>query len=96
MATPEQRRLEPKEIRRFGSGRESFLTPDLTKIQTVSYEAFLQDEIAADKAEGPGARGRAARDLPDRELRQADLRWSTSATSWASRATRPTNAASCG
>lgn len=36
MATPEKRRLEPQEIRRFGSGREPFLTPDLTEIQTVS------------------------------------------------------------
>jgi DNA-directed RNA polymerase subunit beta len=54
MATPEQRRLEPTEIRRFGSGRESFVTPDLTKIQTVSYEAFLQDDAAPDKRKDHG------------------------------------------
>ena len=54
MATPEQRRLEPKEIRRFGSGRESFVTPDLTKIQTVSYSAFLQDDVPSDKRKDQG------------------------------------------
>ncbi len=54
MATPEQRRLEPNETRRFGSGRESFVTPDLTKIQTVSYSAFLQDELTSDKRKDQG------------------------------------------
>ncbi len=57
MATPEKRRLEPKGIRRFGSGRESFLTPDLTKIQTVSYAAFLQDETPAEKRKDQGLEG---------------------------------------
>ncbi len=54
MATPEKRRLEPTATRRFGSGRESFLTPDLTKIQTVSYAAFLQDEVPAEKRKDQG------------------------------------------
>lgn len=49
MATPEQRRLMPKQVRRFGSGRDSFLTPDLTQIQTASYRVFLQDDVAPDK-----------------------------------------------
>lgn len=57
MATPEKRRLEPKATRRFGSGRESFLTPDLTKIQTVSYAAFLQDEVPAEKRKDQGLEG---------------------------------------
>jgi DNA-directed RNA polymerase subunit beta len=57
MATPEKRRLEPKEIRRFGSGRESFLTPDLTKIQTVSYAAFLQDDVPPEKRKDQGLEG---------------------------------------
>ncbi len=57
MATPEKRRLEPKEIRRFGSGRESFLTPDLTKIQTVSYAAFLQEETPLEKRKDQGLEG---------------------------------------
>ena len=42
MAVTSQRRLATHEVRRFGSGRESFSIPDLTKIQTESYERFLQ------------------------------------------------------
>jgi len=49
MATPEQRRLMPKQVRRFGTGRESFVTPDLTQIQTASYRAFLQEDAAPDR-----------------------------------------------
>jgi DNA-directed RNA polymerase subunit beta len=54
MATPEQRRLAPTEIRRFGSGREPFVTPDLTKIQTASYQAFLQDDAQPEKRKDQG------------------------------------------
>ena len=54
MAVPAQRRLQTKEIRRFGSGREIFSIPDLTKIQTSSYEAFLQDEIPVEKRKDHG------------------------------------------
>ncbi|HMO86269.1 MAG TPA: hypothetical protein PKC18_15250, partial [Lacipirellulaceae bacterium] len=42
MAVTAQRRLITKDLRKFGSGRESFELPDLTKIQTESYERFLQ------------------------------------------------------
>src|SRR5690606_22609934 len=54
MATSAQRRLQPKEIRRFGSGRTSFATPDLTKIQTESYKAFLQEDVAPEKRKDQG------------------------------------------
>jgi len=57
MATPEQRRLAPQQVRVFGSGRDSFVTPDLTKIQTVSYAAFLQDEMAPEKRKDQGLQG---------------------------------------
>src|SRR5436190_7245270 len=57
MATPAQRRLQPKEIRRFGSGRESHPIPDLTKIQTASYEAFLQLATAPNKRKDQGIEG---------------------------------------
>lgn len=43
MATRAQRRLEPTEVRKFGSGRDYELPPDLTEIQTASYADFLQD-----------------------------------------------------
>ncbi len=44
MAITVDRRLKPTEKRRFGTGRQSNITSDLTKIQTASYEAFLQYE----------------------------------------------------
>jgi DNA-directed RNA polymerase subunit beta len=54
MATRAKRRLEPKEVRRFGSGRTYELPPDLTEIQTASYVAFLQDEVPSDKRKDQG------------------------------------------
>ncbi len=45
MATSAQRRLDPREVRRFGSGRDQHITPDLTEIQTESYHDFLQNEV---------------------------------------------------
>jgi len=44
MAITAQRRIEPKETRHFGSLRPPHAIPDLTAIQTVSYERFLQYE----------------------------------------------------
>ena len=44
MAITVDRRLKPTEKRRFGTGRQSNINSDLTKIQTASYEAFLQYE----------------------------------------------------
>ncbi|MGE0758831.1 MAG: DNA-directed RNA polymerase subunit beta, partial [Pirellulaceae bacterium] len=57
MATPVQRRLQPKESKRFGSGREQFAIPDLTRIQTVSYAAFLQEDVSGDKRKETGLEG---------------------------------------
>ncbi|MGA2617326.1 MAG: DNA-directed RNA polymerase subunit beta [Thermoguttaceae bacterium] len=45
MATAAQRRLQPKEIRRFGTQRGPYPIPDLTQIQTRGYGAFLQHEV---------------------------------------------------
>ncbi|QDU91433.1 DNA-directed RNA polymerase subunit beta [Pirellulimonas nuda] len=42
MAVPAQRRLVTPQVRHFGSQRESYEIPDLTQIQTVSYDRFLQ------------------------------------------------------
>ena len=53
MAISTQRRLAPTEVRRFGSGRDQYLTPDLTEIQTHSYADFLQQEIDPEKRKGP-------------------------------------------
>ena len=54
MPTPSARRLNPSEVRRFGSGRDMQLPPSLTKIQTSSYEAFLQSEVTIDKRKDAG------------------------------------------
>ncbi|MCH8155802.1 MAG: hypothetical protein IH786_11215 [Proteobacteria bacterium] len=42
MAVTAQRRLVTPAVRSFGSGRIVYSIPDLTKIQTASYERFLQ------------------------------------------------------
>ena len=57
MATSAQRRLQPQEVRHFGSHRKPYITPDLTQIQTRSYEAFLQYEIPPEKREDKGLEG---------------------------------------
>ena len=44
MATAAQRRIQPKEIRRFGRQRAP-RGPDLTHIQTRGYNAFLQQDV---------------------------------------------------
>ncbi|MGA2033845.1 MAG: DNA-directed RNA polymerase subunit beta, partial [Thermoguttaceae bacterium] len=54
MATTAHRRLQPKEIRRFGSQRLPYSIPDLTEIQTRSYEAFLQRAIPWQKRQNQG------------------------------------------
>ncbi len=57
MATPEERRFRPQQVRRFGSGRESFDLPDLTAIQTKAYEDFLQRDLAPNKRKDAGLEG---------------------------------------
>ncbi len=57
MAVTAQRRLEIKDIRHFGSGRQSYDIADLTKIQTASYARFLQYGTASDKRKDEGLEG---------------------------------------
>src|SRR5215472_7372954 len=57
MATSAQRRITPQEVRRFGSGRESFSIPDLTQIQTRSYERFLQHDGSHKRNKDQGIEG---------------------------------------
>ena len=54
MAIPTQRRIIPRETRLFGSGREQHPIPNLTMIQTDSYAAFLQEELASEKRKDHG------------------------------------------
>ena len=57
MATSAQRRLRPTEVRRFGSGVEYPAPPDLTRIQTDAYAAFLQQDVSGDKRKEQGIEG---------------------------------------
>ncbi len=57
MAIPAQRRQQPKEVRHFGSLRPLYAVPDLTEIQTRSYEAFLQYETPVTKRLDQGIEG---------------------------------------
>ena len=54
MATSSKRRLQTSSIRVFGSGRSQFPIPNLTTLQTSSYEAFLQEDIPSDKRKNQG------------------------------------------
>ncbi len=55
MAVTAQRRLSTPEVRAFGSGRIGHQIPDLTKIQTASYDRFLQyNGIANQKRKNEG------------------------------------------
>ncbi len=54
MATTAQRRLEPQERRLFGSHQSPHAIPDLTEIQTKSYENFLQYHARSDKRKDEG------------------------------------------
>ena len=55
MAVKAQRRLSTPEVRAFGSGRIGHQIPDLTKIQTASYDQFLQyNGIANQKRKNEG------------------------------------------
>ena len=51
MATSQTRRFYPEEVRHFGTNIDSLDVPDLTNIQTVSYERFLQYQYPEDQRE---------------------------------------------
>jgi len=57
MATRVVRRLQPTEVRHFGSRRASHSIPDLTEIQTRFYDRFLQYETPPAKRKDEGIEG---------------------------------------
>ena len=57
MAITDQRRLVPKHVRTFGTHRLPHATPDLTEIQTKSYNDFLQFEVPWEKRKDQGLEG---------------------------------------
>ena len=54
MATTSKRRLETQTVRKFGTVQSVFPIPNLTTVQTVSYEAFLQEDTPSDKRKDSG------------------------------------------
>jgi len=79
MATTAHRRLEPNSIRKFGSGREYPIPPDLTKIQTASYDAFLQIDVESANRKDAGIEGVLREIFPvesyDKQLRLEYVRY---------------------
>jgi DNA-directed RNA polymerase subunit beta len=57
MATHAVRRLQPTEVRHFGSRRASHDIPDLTEIQTRFYDRFLQYDVPSNKRKDEGIEG---------------------------------------
>jgi len=57
MATRAVRRLQPSEVRHFGSRRASHSIPDLTEIQTRFYDRFLQYDTPQSKRKDEGIEG---------------------------------------
>lgn len=49
MAISEQRRLQLRDVRKFGHGQFEYEIPDLTKIQTESYVRFVQADVEPDR-----------------------------------------------
>ena len=54
MAVSVHRRLNPTSVRNFGRERAQIVTSDLTKIQTKSYDAFLQLDVESEKRKDQG------------------------------------------
>ena len=57
MPSKAQRRLEPTNIHRCARGFDAHPIPDLTAIQTASYEVFQQADIDSDKRKEQGLEG---------------------------------------
>ncbi|HBU36393.1 MAG TPA: DNA-directed RNA polymerase subunit beta [Planctomycetaceae bacterium] len=57
MATRAVRRLQPTEIRHFGSNRSTHEMPNLTEIQTRFFESFLQYDVPPSKRKDQGIEG---------------------------------------
>ncbi len=49
-----QKRLRPASVRRFGTRQDEYETPNLTAIQTQSYESFLQYDTVPDRRKEQG------------------------------------------
>ena len=95
MPVPSDRIIRPAAVRNFGRFGDAVEVPPLTDVQTQSYDRFLQLDVPYDKRDADRPRRACcAKSSPSRATTRRSP-WSTSSTSWASRATTPTSAANC-
>src|SRR3984957_12902784 len=87
------RRITPERQRNFGKIYDVHPVPDLTEIQTRSYERFLQADLPAEDRADAGLEGVFQRSSRSRAMTRPSS-WNTSSSTWASPATSPTSAAS--
>ncbi len=90
---------ETPEIRRFGSGRDPLRDPRPDRNpdrQLRALPAVQRQRAPSQKRKDEGLEAVLREIFPIESYDKTHHAWSTSATSWASRATSPTSAASCG
>ena len=95
MPIPAQRVIVPTAERNFGRFGDAVDVPDLTEIQTRSYERFLQADLPAEERADSGLEG-VFREIFPIESYDKKISWTTSSTSWASPGTTRTSVASSG
>jgi len=86
------RRIIPQRIRNFGRIKDDFSIPDLTKIQTISYDRFLQADLPPDKRQDVGLES-VLREIFPIENHDKTIRLELYATNSASSDTTKMNAA---
>ena len=57
MPIPAQRIVRPEAIRNFGRFGDAVEVPNLTEVQTKSYDRFLQLDVEPNKRENAGLEG---------------------------------------
>ena len=95
MSIPAQRIIVPTDTRNFGRFGDAVDVPDLTDVQTRSYDRFLQLDVPHDKRTPTADSKACCRKSSRSRATTRSSRSITSATSSASRATTRTNAGSC-
>ena len=94
MPIPAQRIIIPTTTRNFGRFGDAVEVPDLTDVQTRSYDRFLQLDVPYDRrARTPASKACCEKSSRSRATTRRSSS-STSSTTSASRATTPTSAAS--
>ena len=95
MPIPAIRTIMPEQVRNFGRFGDAVEVPPLTDVQTRSYDRFLQLDVPPEKRTPTGLEGVLREIFPIESYDKTLSLRVHPATSWASRATAPTNAGSC-